>query len=434
MKRLFILVMILASLFTYSGPAEGSNVAQRTVYLQERMVVIKFVNRGVDAYWSDHILGKAVEGLPILEELIGVPLPDEVNTVEIYGEKRISPGWAVGYNNGNLVGLETNHPKPIHVFHELVHFWTKFYDIPWPLSEGYCNLYADLCADRLGLHEVGSVGFDGVHVDWEQAYKDLPTLNGKSPLNSFNYRAEGVTEEQIKYFYLASTVIMHHFYETVGEQSLKKINQKLPETNIDSAINGVGIVQYVGITKKVTGVNHAGLFMPVILTEWTPEQVKAFEEGVSRYYAVSEVIGVTYTDEQMKQALQNLVKGRFSQYQSAVDTIVTEYYQKIEEEKTQPVEYEVIPAEKKTGILHNKLLLFGLAMLIVVIVLLIYSLSKLAKEEEVFEWETPGKRESSWGPSKSADEESLLTEEEITEESTESEERPEIPDLEELTK
>jgi hypothetical protein len=435
MKRLFIMAIFLASLFAYSGPAQGSNVTQRTVYLQERMVVVKFVNRGVDAYWSEHILDKAVEGLPVLEELMGVPLPEEVKTVEIYGEKNVNPGWAVGYNDGNLVALETDHPKPIYVFHELVHFWTIFYDIPWPLCEGYCNLYADLCAARLGLHEVGSMGFDGVYVDWQYAYQELPKFNGKVALNSFDYNAEGITEVQMEYFYLASTVIMHQFYETVGEETLKEINRQVAETNMDSDVNGVGIVQYLGITKQITGVNYAGLFMPVILTEWEPGQVNAFEEGVSRYYAISEVLGITYTDEQMKQALQNLVRGRFPQFQLAVDTIVDEYYQKLEEEKAQPVEYEIIPAEKKTGFFHNRLLLVGLVMLVVVVILLVYSLSKLAKEEEVFEWETPGKQQQSpWAPSKPASDEKFPFEEKVTKESTESEERPEIPDLEELTK
>jgi hypothetical protein len=428
------MAIFLASLFAYWSPVQGSNVTQRTVYLQERMVVVKFVNRGVSAYWSEHILDKAVEGLPVLEELIGVPLPEEVRTVEIYGEKDLNPGWAVGYNRENIVSLETDHPKPIYVFHELVHFWTTYYDIPWPLCEGYCNLYADLCAAQLGLHEVGSMGLDGVYVDWQYAYQELPKLNEKVALNSFDYRVEGITQSQIEYFYLASTVIMHQFYETVGEESLKEINQKVAETNMDSDVNGVGIVQYLGIVKQVTGVNYAGLFMPVILTEWSPEKVNAFEEGVSRYFAVSEVLQITYTDEQMKQALQNLVKGRFPQFESLVDTMMKEYYDKLEEEKSQPVEYEITYAEKKTGFFHNRLLLVGLAMLVVVVILLVYSLSKLAKEEEVFEWETPGKKESTWIPSKPASDEEFSFEEKVTKESTESEERPEIPDLEELTK
>lgn len=381
MKRVFIIILFFIALCPVQ---EGGNITQEAVYLSERVVAVKFVNMGVDAYWGSHILENAAAALPVLEELIGVPLPKEVKSVEIYGKRKLGiEEWAVGYNDGNLVALEKDHPYPIYVFHELVHFWTIYYKIPWPLAEGYCDMYADLCAVELGLHEVALP-----ETDWGYLYSRLRTHPGKIPLNRFNYHSPDASESQIEYFYIASDVIMFQFLEAVGEDTLRQINQKMAESSLDDKVGGIGIVQYLIITKEVTGANYAELFMPVILTEWEPEHVRAFEEAVGRYHAVSVLTGYPDSSEQMNAVLKNLLNAKFSEFQISIDTVLTAYYEQKELEEAQP-EFEIIAPKRERGLLENRLLIFGIIMLVVGMVLLIVILSRLAKEEEEFEWETP---------------------------------------------
>ncbi|MBU7015453.1 MAG: hypothetical protein HXS52_13635 [Theionarchaea archaeon] len=426
MKRLIIATLILLSFLPVQG---GSNVTQRAVYLQNGVILVKFINMGVDAYWGEEVLTNAAEALPILEELIGVPLPPAIKTVEVYGKRTLATHeWVVGYNDGNQVSLKTDHPDPTIIFHELVHFWTIHYHIPWPLTEGYCNLYADLCAWRMGYDKVTLP-----YVDWETAYATLKELEEKAPLNSLNYMGE-IPEIQVEYFYLASTVVMYRFYETVGEDNLKTINQRVAEpilnpssgsTPLDDSRAGSGILEYMRIDKEVTGVNHAEIFIPVVVAAWNDEQVKAFEKGISRYIAVSEVLRDSDFSEQFKPAVDALLQGQFGVFQSSAIQLVEDFYKEEIRKATETPEYTIIPAKKETGILHNKLFWIGIITLVVGIVLLMYVISGLVKEEEEFEWESLSHEERKpWMPPRPFSKE---PEEPV-------EERPETPDLRELTK
>jgi hypothetical protein len=428
MKRLIIAILILLSFLPVQG---GSNVTQRAVYLQNGVILVKFINMGVDAYWSEEVLTNATEALPILEELIGVPLPPAIKTVEIYGRRTLAiQEWVVGYNDGNQVALKTDHPDPTTIFHELVHFWTIHYHIPWPLAEGYCNLYADLCAWRMGYDMVTLP-----YIDWEMAYTALKEFEGKAPLNSMNYMGE-IPEEQVQYFYLASTAVMYRFYETVGEDNLKTINQRVAEpvlnpssgsTPLNDARGGSGILEYMRIDKEVTGVNHAEIFMPVVLTDWSDDQVKAFEREISRYIAVSEILKGSEFSEQFKPAVDALLQGQFGVFQNSAVKVVEDYYKEEARKATETPAYTIIPVKKETGLLHNRLFWIGVITLVVGIVLLVYIISGLIKEEEEFEWESPAHEERKpWMPPR----QSKLAEE--PEEPVE--ERSEIPDLRELTK
>jgi len=418
-SSLIILTLVFISLSPVQG---GSNITQRTVYLNEGVVLIKFVNMGVDAYWGTHILEHAADAFPILEDLIGIPFPSHIESVEIYGKKELEIEWAVGYNDSvkNLVALKSDHPDPTIVFHELVHFWTENYDIPWPLAEGYCNLYADLCAARLGLNEVAVSS-----ADWNQLYYDLRKYKVKAPLNDLDYMSPQTEGALREYFYIASTVIMFNFYDTVGEESLKAINQQVAQSSLDnSRRGGFGIIYYLKAVKEATGLNHADLFMPVILAEWEPEHEQAFQQAVGQFCAVSELTQIDDSDEQMRLALSALVKGKFSDFRVQEDVIITSYYLELAEKEKEEEPQETLPPVEEKGLLQNKLFLAGIGMLVVVIILLVYILSKIAGEEEKLEWEVP----STEGPELWIPPPTQKSTEEITEE------LPEIPDLGELTK
>ena len=366
-------------------PVEGAkNITQTTVYLQERPIIIKFINMGVDAYWGAHILENAATALPILEDLIGVPLPSEVESVEIYGRKTLDmEEWAVGYNDGNIVALEKDHPNPFIIFHELVHFWTIYYGVPWPLNEGFCNLYSDLCATELKLFEITYQ-----NMDWEAEYILLQENNSKKILNTFNYISPDISKESRDFFYWASTVIMYNFYETVGIDDMKEINRLMAAYPMDNNLGGIGIIQYLKLTKEATGITYAKLFMPTIMTSWNETDEIQFEESVGRYCAVQKLIGVSDSDEQLRSGLIALVNGKFSDFRTIEQAMVTEYYVELEKQETELPEQEIIYPEKKTGILQNRLFIIGVVMLVVVVVLLVIILSKLVgEEEEIQEWE-----------------------------------------------
>lgn len=389
------------------------------MYLNERVVLIKFINMGVDAYWGSSILENAATALPILEDLIGVPLPSQVESVEIYGMKKLGEvEWAVGFNDGNLVALKKDFPNPTHVFHELVHFWTIHYSIPWPLAEGYCDMYADLCAAKMGL-----LGVTLPAVDWRKVYLGLASYEKGFPLNSFDYHSPTVKEEEVQHFYLVSEIVMYNFYTTVGEENLKLINQKVAQSSLDASVGGIGIAQYLRIVKEVTGINYANLFMPVVFGAWQPADEVVFQEAVARYCAVSELTKTPDSDEQMKQALAAMVNGNFSQFQIAQQAVITSFYEKQKKEEL-PIEQEIIYPEKKTGIFSNKLLIFGIIMLVVVVTLLVYIFLKLAREEEEeISFEDTMESKGFWTPPK-----------EGFTEKADTGELPEIPDLQNLTK
>ena len=163
--------------------------------------------------------------------------------------------------------------------------------------------------------------------------------------------------------------------------------------------------------------------MPVVFTYWDPENIDSFEKAVARYFAVSELTGVSDSEEQ-NLALTALVGGRLAEFQVAEQAIISDFYvQQMVEEEELP-EQKIIYPEKKTGLLYNKLFLFGIGMLVVVVILLIFIFSKIAKEEEEYEWEQPLPREEPglWTPPEGGG---------FVEEL---EELPELPDLGELTK
>jgi len=431
MKRLFILALIFISFLPAQG---GSNITHRAVSLNERIMLIRFINMGVDAYWGEHILENAAAALPILEDLIGIPLPRIIESVEIYGERTLGEEeWVIGYNNGEYVALLHGHPDPTTIMHEIVHFWTIHCSIPWPLEEGYCELYADLCATQLGLYEVALPyrlknlrEFNEIPIDWEIIYENLQKNTGRIILNSFDYHSPEATLDQISYFYLASTVMMYRLYEGVGEEGLKAINRHVEASEIDDRISGVGIIQYLKAAKEATGANYTAFFMPVLFTEWKEEQVEAFERNVSRYCALSVLTGFPDSDEQMNLALQALVKAKFADFESLRQGIIIEFYAQQMEKETELPEQEIIYPERETGLLHNRLFIAGVIMLVVVVISLIIILSKLAREEEeIFEWERPLASEPGWSP----------FEEKPAEEYAEDIKKlPELPDLEELTK
>ncbi len=415
MRRLFIFILVLMSITPVQA---GSNITQRAVYLSERVVVIRFINMGVDAHWGNNILENAASGLPLLEDMIGAPLPPAVKSVEIYGKKNLGVmEWAVGYNDGNLVALQTDHSNPMTLFHELVHFWTIHYSIPWGLEEGYCELYADLCSAKLG--------YEGViypEIDWAYEYEELKNHKGETPLNSFDYRSPNITDEQVDYFYWASTVIMYNFYETVGEENLKTINRKVAQSSLDGEKGGTGIIHYIGIVREVTRINYAKMFMPVVFTDWESPQIDDFEEAVGRYYALSTLTEIPDTDEKMALALKHLVQGKLSDFRNAEKNIITTFNNQQLRAAELP-EQEIIYPEKEKGFFSNTLLIAGIILLVVVVVALIFIISKIAKEEEEFEWEETPLKEGPplWTPPQQG-----LPEE--------TEELPELPDLDELTK
>ena len=414
MKRLLILIIFLLSVVPVQG---GNNITQKAVYLSQRVVVVKFVNMGVDAHWGTHILDNAATALPLLEELIGAPLPPQIESVEIYGRKDLGEEWLLGYNDGNLVALAKDHPDPTIVFHELTHFWTIYYNIPWGLAEGYSNLYADLCAAELGYDKLIYS-----NINWAAEYAKLKDTKAKAPLNNMDYMNPALPEDQRAYFYSASTIIMFNLYETVGEENLKAINLKVSQSSLDGRRGGTGIIHYIGIVRDVTKINYAGLFMPIIFTEWEEENVKSFENAVGRYYAVSELTGIPDSDETMSLALNALLNGKIAEFRSQEQAMVTDFYAQQMQPETLPP-HEIVYPEKERGFFSNTLLIAGIIILVVVVAALIFVISKLAKEEEEFEWEERPLKEGPavWGP----------PEQEFPEEI---EELPELPDLEGLTK
>ena len=198
MKKILVMMLVLILVFPASC---DYNITTKWVRLSERGLEARFHNLGVDAYWADFILNTASDALPFLEEYLGIPFPNEVEAVEIYGEKRKDGGIFVGFNNGKRIVLEEDHPNPHYIIHELVHYWTIYYNIPHALSEGYPQFYSYLDLREFDYHEVAdSILFhDGVL--FGIATKEVEREISPVLLNSFENTCE---------FLIASKEVLVH--------------------------------------------------------------------------------------------------------------------------------------------------------------------------------------------------------------------------------
>ncbi|MFQ6088062.1 MAG: hypothetical protein ACE5K0_04095 [Candidatus Methanofastidiosia archaeon] len=383
--RKFMIITCLLLLLVGNVHSDTNNVTSKLVPLKERSVIIEFHNMGVDAYWGRDVLNEAATALPILEDFIGVPLPEEVEKVIIIGERKWKEEWAffVGINeNGERIRLEKDHPNPMTIYHEITHFWTISGNFPYPLSEGFAEYYAYLTARELGYSEVSKLSLDAnlQNALVEEPEKGQTTL----ALNSFDY-FESTDKQKINDFYAISFTMYYNLanQENLGLETLKKINERVMNSEIDASVGGIGVIQYLEIVRELTGISYSHLLMPCFFTRWDEKTAKEFDEALAHRRETIKVIGQDERENQnLKSATELLLSGNTQASILAYQNAIKIYFEELEKE--QETSIELPPPERSLFERYGKYMLgFGIFLIVVALIgILIRALSKRGEEEE----------------------------------------------------
>lgn len=104
-----------------------------------------------DDEWADFAETHLIDGVPVLEELIGLPwpVPDELQVVESATPHLY--GWGGWYDSADQVIEVGEQLDSVIVLHELSHAWFnhEFTSELW-LMEGLADVYASLAVERIG--------------------------------------------------------------------------------------------------------------------------------------------------------------------------------------------------------------------------------------------------------------------------------------------
>ena len=340
-------VVCLVILLAQATYAKERNITEKVVLLDNGAMKIRFHNMGVDANWGNEILNNAAKALPYLEDTIGVNFPPQVESVEIYGTPA-EGGMFSGDNDGKRITIFAAHPAdPTYIYHELVHYWTIYYDVPWALSEGYCVLYSYLVAKHFGENVVAYRDFKlkSIAAFESEIKEDIIYLKTDKPrgliaLNSFDYRKE-LDEKKVDYFYGMSSAIMFALagvYEGadfktygIGTEKLKEVNRKMMSSKFDSSVSGIGTLQYIELLRDMMGKNMADLFLPVFFSSWDDASQASFVKSFS-YLSSVKIITGSATNPNIDTGMKELAGGNPDGANNFFNMAIKSYY----EEKAKP--------------------------------------------------------------------------------------------------
>lgn len=216
-------------------------------------------------YWAGydnkagHVSDTAARGLPVLEDIIGVPFP-HLYSISISQSSSGGIGRWGGVNRGSQGILMPYDSPSINdvLLHELAHYWAReppFGDT-W-MSEGQADLYAYLALQRLGFaDEANLVRYLAVKaVDNIKNSSAFPLLDWNNPdtITASN-------EEYISLMYSKSFLFTLNLYEKIGLQSIQKSNKA-----IFSLSKPVNWFEYLNLLEKSSGQDLTQLFTQFVL-------------------------------------------------------------------------------------------------------------------------------------------------------------------------
>jgi len=359
-----VLAILLMLIIASASPNSERNITERVVLLHNGAIKIRFHNMGVDANWGGEVLDNAAKALPVIEDLIGVDFPQEVASVEIYGTEG-EGGIYAGGNDGTRIVMLAKHPaNSTYIYHELVHYWTIYYHVPWALKEGYAILYSYLAAKQFGEDVVAYNTFKSKSLDaFEREVKEnIVYIKTDQPrnlvlLNAFDYRQES-DEKKIDYFYGMSGAIMFtlagvyedsdfHLYG-IGVEKLKEVNKRMMSSGFDDSVGGIGTIQYIELLREMTGKTMVDLFMPVFFSSWDDAMRSSFARSFSYLASAKAIIG-TNANPNMDTGIRELANGNPEGAINFFLIAIKTYYEELEKAQIPSPTPAPTPAPK-TGI------------------------------------------------------------------------------------
>lgn len=189
-----------------------------------------------DPEWADFAAVQVADGIPILEELIGLDWPatstiDVVETASpyLYGYA----GWYRPVESLIEVGDELDQRV---ILHEIAHLWFNddLFEGRW-VNEAFANQLAAMAVGRLGVEEPASDA-----IDLEDA--------GRLPLNDWSVPdlVKGEAEEQERYGYNASWAVLDAIEDEIGPEQLTAVIQSAEAGQV--AYRGPGVPEELART------------------------------------------------------------------------------------------------------------------------------------------------------------------------------------------
>lgn len=197
-------------------------VIKDTIHLKEKdvKIIVEFWD-GEDE-WGNEMLSAAIESLPVLEDVTGLPYPTEYDITITQATSADTLGYG-GANNGKegIILLHTENYETL--IHELAHYWTRECDFEsiW-MDEGYANLYTYLVLDQ--THPDDAAARKELYFEQYETMKsthDISLSDWKVP-DSFN--SENAND--VDYGYKKSFVHAYNKYENEGLESIQVSNLK----------------------------------------------------------------------------------------------------------------------------------------------------------------------------------------------------------------
>jgi aminopeptidase N len=191
---------------------------------------------------AKHILDLYAKALPALEDLIGVPFPQNY-PIKVQEFARKDIGDMAGKNNGinGLQIADTNITYDPTLIHELSHYWfaSPRYSEKW-ISEGFAMLYADLTLRYLG------------DVKAADQYKNSRIASYQRLKGTLDFPLEqwgSETGDLMTFEYGKALVFVFGLYDKAGPDAFKKVNQKVfasPNSRVNSDLLLKGLTDFTG--------------------------------------------------------------------------------------------------------------------------------------------------------------------------------------------
>ena len=197
-------------------------VVKDTIHLKEKdvKIIVEFWD-GEDE-WGNEMLSAAIESLPVLEDVTGLPYPTEYDITITQATSADTLGY--GGANNDVEGIILLHTENYEtLIHELAHYWTREcnFEAIW-MDEGYANLYTYLVLDQ--THPDDAAARKELYFEQYETMKsthDISLSDWKVP-DSFN--SENAND--VDYGYKKSFVLAYNKYENEGLESIQVSNLK----------------------------------------------------------------------------------------------------------------------------------------------------------------------------------------------------------------
>ncbi len=200
--------------------------------------------------WAREMLDTAMETLPILEDLWGMPYPVDYNITITESSYNETGGYG-GFNNWSSGICMLHTSSYMILIHELAHYWTFSCDFEelW-MEEGYADLYAYLVLEQYAPED-GAIRKQHFIDSYEKLEADYD-------LSLINWSAEEYcgydNSRRVDFGYKKSFMLAYTLYGEVGLEGMQQANNEFVQ------VKDIGHQAHINILEDVSGKDLSGIY------------------------------------------------------------------------------------------------------------------------------------------------------------------------------